>query len=201
MTAGWKIWTDLTNLINWYGHSENTGTILLNSTRFEIDDIFQRISVLFYLVCLFGFTTNISYFFQTTYTSAIGFYIAQRLFAGTWFLFVATILPTIRGMLVYNCLSAVVSCSLWIASMRVAWPNQLILIFLALTVDLCSHSFMWLIFMPRDNPRSPLRHILKYFEFLPAINIEHRVQRNSSFVALVRTIKSFEICSRARSCC
>ena len=140
-------------------------------------------------MCLFGFTTNISYLFQTTYTSAIAFYLTQRLFTGIWFLFVAVTLPTIRGTLVYNSLSIAVSSALWIASIHVAWPNQIALIFLALAVDLCSHGFMWLMFKPRDNPKSPLRHILKYFEFLPAINIEHRVERNNAFVALVSTIR------------
>lgn len=34
-SIGWKIWADLTNVVNW----------------FVIDDIFQRLCVLFYLVC------------------------------------------------------------------------------------------------------------------------------------------------------
>ncbi|RMZ78266.1 hypothetical protein DV737_g3985, partial [Chaetothyriales sp. CBS 132003] len=72
-SIGWKIWSDMTNVINW----------------FDIDDIFQRLSVIFYLVCLFGYTTNVFYMFEEdepTYTSAIAFYIAQRIFVGSWYL-------------------------------------------------------------------------------------------------------------------
>jgi Bacterial low temperature requirement A protein (LtrA) len=85
-SIGWKIWADMTNVINW----------------FDIDDIFQRICVAFYLICLFGFCTNIFYMFEeeeTTYKSAVGFYIAQRLFLGLWYMMVARLVPMIRGIL------------------------------------------------------------------------------------------------------
>lgn len=45
-----KIWTDLTNWVDW----------------FEIDDVVQRLSVVFYLVCLLGFTVNIQNGFEGT---------------------------------------------------------------------------------------------------------------------------------------
>ena len=164
-------------------------------SRFEIDDIFQRISMLFYLVCLLGFTLNISNFFESTYTSAIAFYITQRCYSALWFLVVMALLPTIRGMMVFTAVIVAASSAVWIASIHVTWPGQIGVIFAALTVDYFGHGLMWLVAWPKpllpgkDRKPNALRaRLQKYFEFLPAINIEHRVQRNDGFIALVSRI-------------
>ena len=106
---------------------------------FDIDDIFQRISVLFYLVCLFGYTTNVYYMFEeegSTYKSAVAFYIAQRLFLGVWYLMVAWLVPMIRGTMVANAMLIILSVVFWIGSMHIHWPGQLALIFIAIVIDL-----------------------------------------------------------------
>lgn len=169
-TIGWKIWSDLTMIINW----------------FEIDDVFQRICVLFYVVCLLGFTTNIEYAFETTYTPMIAFYLAQRLFAGVYYLWVAYLVPIVSGTMV--CHSLLVACSavLWIGSIHVEYPTQLALIFLALLVDVFgSILIVWVMKVCQDPKRSKLTWFSKHFEFYPAMNIEHRVERNNAFVTLV----------------
>lgn len=167
---GWKIWADLTMVINW----------------FEIDDIFQRICVLFYVVCLLGFTTNIEYGFESTYTSMIAFYLTQRLFAGAYYLWVAYLVPTVSGTMVSNALIIAVSAALWIGSIHVEYPNQLALIFLALAIDTFGFLLVvWLMKMCHDPRSKRLAWISKHFEFYPAVNIEHRVDRNNAFVTLV----------------
>src|ERR1700742_3161145 len=163
-------------------------------SRFEIDDIFQRISMLFYLVRLLGFTLNISYFFETTYTSAIAFYIAQRCYSGAWFLIVMALLPTIRGMMIFTAIVVAASSAVWIASIHVTWPSQIGVIFAALTIDYVGHGLVWLIAWPKPlipgqrKPNALRVRLQKYFEFLPAINIEHRVERNNGFIALVSRV-------------
>ncbi len=169
-TIGWKIWSDLTMLVNW----------------FEIDDVFQRICVLFYVVCLLGFTTNIEYAFKSTYTSMIAFYLTQRLFAGVYYLWVAYLVPTVSGTMISNALLVAVSAALWIGSIHVEYPNQLALIFIALTIDLFgSLLVMWLMRSSNDPRSRAAAWVKKQFEFYPAINIEHRVERNNAFVTLV----------------
>lgn len=166
-SIAWKIWADLTMIIN----------------HFEIDDIFQRVNVIFYLVCLFGFTTNIAYAFESTYTSAIAFYVTQRLFTALWYIYVAWVLPTIRGSMVLLSATVVLSSVFWIGSIHIRWPGQLSLIWIAIFIDIFGNiTMIWLI--KQDKSRL-LRCVAKYFEFSPAINIEHRVERNNAFVSLV----------------
>ncbi|RMZ86979.1 hypothetical protein DV736_g5790, partial [Chaetothyriales sp. CBS 134916] len=171
-SIGWKIWSDMTNVINW----------------FDIDDIFQRLSVIFYLVCLFGYTTNVFYMFEEdkpTYTSAIAFYIAQRVFLGSWYLMVAWLVPMIRGTMVLNAMIIAVAVILWIASIHLHWPKQLALICLGIMVDLFGGVLLIAITRHFRGCTKFGRSLKKYFEFFPAINIEHRVERNNAFVALV----------------
>jgi low temperature requirement protein LtrA len=164
---GWKIWSDLTMIINW----------------FETDDIFGRIAVLIYLSCLFGFTVNMAYAFDTTYTVLMAFYLAERVYAGCYYLFCAIMVPTVKGTLVYHCIIIVISTALWIGSIHVPYPRQLPLIFVALVIDLFGWlALIWTLQFVK-NSRSKFYH--KYFDFWPAMNIEHRTERNNAFVGLV----------------
>ena len=171
-SIAWKIWSDMTNIINW----------------FDIDDIFQRVCVAFYLICLFGFCTNIFYMFEeeeSTYKSAVAFYIAQRLFLGIWYHMVAGLVPMIRGTMIANSLLILTSVAFWIGSMHVHYPSQLALIFIGIIIDLFGGVFLIyaMRLMKRDHALG--RWVKHWFEFFPAINIEHRVERNNAFVALV----------------
>ncbi|RVX72944.1 hypothetical protein B0A52_03297 [Exophiala mesophila] len=148
-SIAWKIWSDLTMVIN----------------HFEIDDIAHRLVVVFYLVCLFGFTTNIAYAFESTYTSLIAFYITNR--------------PMI-GMSIQIFLSV----AIWIASIHVEWPNQLAPIFIALILDLFGGIFLVYLFR-QVTTKAHLKSIARWFDFMPAINIEHRVDRSNAFTSLV----------------
>jgi low temperature requirement protein LtrA len=169
-TIGWKIWSDLTVMINW----------------FEIDDILQRISVLFYVVCLLGFTSNIEYAFESTYTPMIAFYLTQRLFGGAYYLWVAYLVPTISGTMIANAFIVAVSAILWIGSIHVEYPAQLALIFIALTVDIFGGLLIVWLMKKGQNPKSrAMAWMRKHFDFYPAVNIEHRVERNNAFVTLV----------------
>ena len=58
----WKLWGDITLIVSW----------------FETDDIVQRICILFVMVCLVGYSTNITNAFDDvsdTYTQLIAFYV------------------------------------------------------------------------------------------------------------------------------
>ncbi|KAJ4501928.1 hypothetical protein HRR80_009524 [Exophiala dermatitidis] len=165
---GWRIWSDLSLIVNY----------------FEIDDIFHRLSVIFYLVCLFGFTINIAYVFESTYTSAIAFYVAQRLFAAVWYVGTGILLPNIRGTMVAMAMMVLVSSVVWIASIQMDWPDQLALIFIGLAFDALGGVLLIYLVKNADRRRI-LKPVARYFEFFPAINIEHRVERNNAFVSLV----------------
>jgi hypothetical protein len=83
-------------------------------------------------------------------------------------------------------LLVVLSAAFWIASIHVEWPNQLALIFIGLALDLFGGIFLiWIVKEAGKKSKSLLKTVSHWFDFFPAINIEHRVERNNAFVSLV----------------
>ena len=156
-TLSYKIWNDMSLFISW----------------FETDDVFQRISILFLLACLFGYTTNIIEAFEHTYATLIGFYLAARLFMAGYLLLCGYFIPMVRPVMIFHVAITLVGAAIWIGSIHVEWPYQLALIFVALLVDLAGHvGHFWVEtfytkFIARDKSWS-------LFEVVPAINIEVR---------------------------
>lgn len=153
---------------------------------FETDDIFQRVSILFLLACLFGYTTNIVEAFEHTYATLIGFYLAARLYMTAYLVLVAWLVPMVRSVMLYYAAVAIINAALWIASIHVSYPNQLALIFLALFLEISGQtSYIALLTLAqRLSPR--LRNWAEQaLDFHPALNIEHRVERTNAFVSLV----------------
>jgi low temperature requirement protein LtrA len=167
---GWKMWGDLTCWMNW----------------FEIDDIVQRVSVLFYVVCLFGYAVNLSSSSDTTYASMIGFYLAARLFAGTYYIYTAICLPNVRGTMIGYAIIVAIASALWIGSIHVPYPDRLGLIFPAICIDQFAPMIMiWLVRTNKTGEGGIREKLAKHFDFYPAMNIEHRVERTNAFVTLV----------------
>jgi low temperature requirement protein LtrA len=101
-----------------------------------------------------------------------------------WYVGTGILLPNIRGTMMTSAALVLVSVALWIGSIHVEWPNQLALIFIAIAVDLFgSIALIWL--QRAATRKGVLKPLARWFEFFPAINIEHRVERNNAFVSLV----------------
>lgn len=154
---------------------------------FETDDIFQRVSILFLLACLFGYTTNIVEAFSGTYATLIGFFLAARLYMTAYLFLVALLVPMIRPVMLYYSLIALLNAALWIASIHVSYPNQLALIFLALILEFCGQTsyIVLLTLAQRLLPPKLKPYTTGKASIFPAINIEHRVERTNAFVSLV----------------
>jgi low temperature requirement protein LtrA len=169
-TMGWKFWSDISLLISW----------------FDSDDVLRRMSVLFILTCLLGFTTNMASAFEHTYAPLVGFYVAARLFLTTSFCWYAWTIPMIRGSMVANAALTLIPAALWIGSIHVEEPAKQGLIWVAIALDLFGN--MLLIFVQRPTPRLAKiipRRLMERFEFFPGTNIEHRIERTNAFVTLV----------------
>lgn len=107
-SLSYKIWNDMNLCISW----------------FETDDVFQRVSILFLLACLFGYTTNIVDAFEETYATLIGFFLAARLFMASFLAIAAYFIPMVRGIMIYHIIVTVIAAALWIGSIHVEWPAQ-----------------------------------------------------------------------------
>ncbi|RYN20823.1 hypothetical protein AA0115_g10037 [Alternaria tenuissima] len=167
---GWKFWTDIGVLVSW----------------FDSDDVVRRLSVLFLLTCLLGFTTNMAEAWERTYAPLVAFYLAARLFVATSFLWYAWIIPMVRGTMLGNGIIMLIPAALWIGSIHVEEPARQGVIWTAIVFDLFGQFGMVLL----QRPGSPVFKfvpgwIKRSLEFFPATNIEHRIERTNAFVTLV----------------
>ncbi|KAK0102068.1 hypothetical protein ONS96_006032 [Cadophora gregata f. sp. sojae] len=177
-TMSAKMWVDITNMTNW----------------FETGDIMQRLSILFFLLCLLGFTVNIANAFDTTYTATVSFYLGARLLQGVYFAWVAIWVPTVRGPMICQSILVFVIAAVWVGSIHVMYPSRLGLMIPAVLFDLFGSMCIALVMrtfqkfnVSEAKTRSSqfMKQLSTHFEFYPAFNIEHRVERNNTFIALV----------------
>ncbi|ORY18017.1 bacterial low temperature requirement A protein-domain-containing protein [Clohesyomyces aquaticus] len=167
---GWKFWSDISVLIAW----------------FDTDDILRRFSVLFILTCLLGFTTNMAAAFTETYTPLVAFYLAARLFMSVSVFWYAWQIPMVRGSMIAHGTMSLIPAALWIGSIHVKEPGRQALIWPAVALDIFGQSL--LVIFQRGTSWMPSRvraYTKKAFEFFPATNIEHRIERTNAFVTLV----------------
>ncbi|KAI1066022.1 hypothetical protein LB507_000081 [Fusarium sp. FIESC RH6] len=172
----WKIWSDITLILSW----------------FETDDVFTRLEILFEIACLLGFSTNMTYAFyegeHNTYTMLVSFYVAARFRGIVHFLYTAYLLPMVRGVMVCQAINIIIPAAIWIASIHVEMPSRLGLIWVAIALDMCGQSILTGLFQwgrTTSQPKRFARYLSGLFEFFPAVNIEHRVERTNAFVSLV----------------
>ncbi|KAH7117339.1 bacterial low temperature requirement A protein-domain-containing protein [Dactylonectria macrodidyma] len=173
----WKIWTDVTLVLSW----------------FETDDVLTRLEILFEIACLLGFTTNMTYSFyedekHNTYTMMVSFYLAARLRGVVHFAITAYLLPMVHGVMICECINILIPSALWIASIHVEMPSRLALIWVAIAFDMWGQGIMIGLFRYSRTAKQETRFskwLVEFFEFYPAVNIEHRVERTNAFVSLV----------------
>lgn len=140
----------------------------------------------FHLLTITSLTTNNLDAFGHTYSQLVAFYLAARLFMGSYCFIISFLVPMVRGMMILQALTVLIPTALWIGSIYVEMPNRLALIWIAIFLDL-TLLMTGIIFVQRANLISkPLGDFLnRAFEFYPATNIEHRTERTNAFVTLV----------------
>lgn len=81
---------------------------------------------------------------------------------------------------------SVLPIAVWLGSIHVEKPHQFAVIWVAIVLDLCAPMLTLLIIRSGKliSPRLGA-WVDKFFEFQPAVSIEHRVERTNAFVALV----------------
>lgn len=140
-----------------------------------------------------SFTTNMTYSFyedekHNTYTQLIAFYLAARLKTAVHYVATAYLLPMIRAVMLLHAIMIFIPAALWIASIHVSMPARLGLVFTALFVDTYGQGVIVALFrfeQTRAKNTKLGNFLSSFFEFYPAINIEHKVERTNAFVSLV----------------
>lgn len=124
---------------------------------------------------------------DNTWTPLVTFYLAARLKNAVTQAATGLALPMIRSILILSAVFIVIPSMLWIGSIYVSMPVRLALVVPALAFDVYDKSIILGIFAftKKHETSSWGKSIMKMFEFFPAINIEHRVERTNAFVSLV----------------
>jgi hypothetical protein len=137
----------------------------------------------------YSLTTNTLQTFNEhydTYSQLVGFFLTARLFQAVHAAYIAFMLPLVRAMMVSQILTILTAAALWIASIHVEMPSRLGLTFTALAIELWGSSVHVGLFRYGRSHDTPLANrIEKLFDFFPAHNIEHKVERTNAFVTLV----------------
>ncbi|OAA67835.1 Low temperature requirement A [Niveomyces insectorum RCEF 264] len=195
----WKIWSDVTQLLSW----------------FETNDVLQRVEVLFLFACLVGVTVNSVQTFggwggapggegegagdaggaapdeNDTYPALAAFYVTARLFMALYCAVTGLLAPLVRGTLFCQAAVITVGAALWIASIHLPLPARLACVFVALVFDLFVAGslvvglFRYAQARAATGSRTARALIARLFDFFPAMNIEHKVERTNAFVTLV----------------
>ena len=125
---------------------------------------------------------------NNTYLQLVSFFLAARFLGALHYAVTAFTLPMVKGVMICNIANILVPSALWIASVHVEMPRRLALIWPALAFDTWGQIFSIMLFRyghkAGDSSRLG-RTLNRLFEFYPAMNIEHRVERTNAFVSLV----------------
>jgi len=116
----------------------------------------------------------------------LSFYLAARLFMASYLLILAGIIPMIRGTMIMHCVLTIIPAAIWVGSIYVEMPRRLALIWIALLIELTAPMGVLLVIRGAKIFSAEFGAWTdRVFEFMPAINIEHKVERTNAFVTLV----------------
>lgn len=121
-----------------------------------------------------------------TYTMLVSFYLAARLLMALSCLAAALLVPLVRGAMIGHIIHILIASAFWIASTSLHMPNRLIPIFIAIAIDLFGSMVHVAMFRyGRSHDSKTAQRFARLFEFYPAVNIEHKVERTGAFISLV----------------
>ncbi|KIH91560.1 hypothetical protein SPBR_01379 [Sporothrix brasiliensis 5110] len=127
-------------------------------------------------------------FLADTYPALAAYYVTARLFMGLYCFVTGLLVPLVQGTMFCQVALIVIGAALWIASIHLSMPVRLACVFVALAFDLFGGSFVVGLFRyANSHSKTRLGRYLttKVFDFYPAMNIEHKVERTNAFISLV----------------
>lgn len=128
-------------------------------------------------------------FLSDTYPALVAYYVTARLFMAVYCFITGLLVPLVQGTMYFQTAITTIGAAIWIASIHLPMPVRLACVFVALAFDLFSGSFVVGLFRFARS-HSEKNRFARYlsntlFDFYPAINIEHKVERTNAFIALV----------------
>ncbi|KAL1894562.1 hypothetical protein Sste5346_005797 [Sporothrix stenoceras] len=127
-------------------------------------------------------------FLADTYPALAAYYVTARLFMALYCFVTGLLVPLVQGTMFCQVALTVIGAALWIASIHLSMPVRLACVFIALAFDLFGGSIVVGLFRyanSHSNTSFGRYLITKVFDFYPAMNIEHKVERTNAFISLV----------------
>jgi low temperature requirement protein LtrA len=197
----WKLWSDLALIISWFETDDILQRLSVMTIMACLLGWVSSPNKSFGKVTTDNgcrLTTNMLDALGETYSMLVAFYLAARLFMGAYYFLLAWVIPMVRGMMLVHVGLTVIPSAIWIGSIYVDMPQRLGLIWAAIFIELTGPMFVILIIrgltLPEGVqpiaggpmfPRRIAEWIRRVFEFFPAMNIEHKVERTNAFTTLV----------------
>lgn len=124
--------------------------------------------------------------FEHTYSMLVAFYLAARLFMACYLAVMGALLPMIKGTMILQCITTIIPAAMWIGSIYIEIPNRYAIIWITLAFELAAPNLALLVIRSAKLISADFGALTdRVFEFMPAINIEHKVERTNAFVTLV----------------
>jgi low temperature requirement protein LtrA len=121
-----------------------------------------------------------------TYNYLAAFYLSARVFTALYCALIAFLLPLVKGMMIAQGVNILIAAAIWIASTQVEGNGRYACIFVALAIDLFGSMIIVALFRYGKQHATKIgKRLEHFFEFYPAINIEHKVERTNAFICLV----------------
>lgn len=211
----WKIWSDVTQLVSWFATNDvvqrveilflfacllgvtvnmvqtfygwgSTGEVGSGSAEPAAGGGVAERSLLFWREDSASGTGDS--FLADTYPALAAYYVTARLFMALYCFVTGLLVPLVQGTMFCQVAITVIGAALWIASIHLAMPVRLACVFVALAFDLFGGSVVVGLFRyanSHNNTRFGRYLTTKVFDFYPAMNIEHKVERTNAFISLV----------------
>ncbi|KAL9601300.1 MAG: hypothetical protein Q9219_002595 [cf. Caloplaca sp. 3 TL-2023] len=113
-------------------------------------------------------------------------FLTQRIFQALYLLWIAFVIPMVRGFMVAHVTISVVAGAIWVVSIHVDYPKRLTPIWISLFLDIIGQGLLFLMISKASNMHNRIGYrFSKWFEFRPSLDIEHKTERTNAFVTLV----------------
>ena len=168
--ASWRLWNFVRDIVS----------------LFEMGALSQRVLILWILICLVGFATNLNPSNQDTPYMFVGFVAAARLVTALAYVVFALFVPRFRAISIWRAIICLLPLSIWIISVLVEVPGRYGLMWTSFILDwLPSHMVHSFAQRSRNRNWKVLKLLKTISHDMPAIDVDRQSDRDNGFVAMV----------------
>ena len=153
---------------------------------FEMNALSQRVLILWILICLVGFATNLNLNDGVTPYMLVLFVTTARVIIALAHLVFAATVPRFRPINLHHAISSILPVALWTYSAFVMPPWRYGLMGISFLMDWLPYHIMQIcVKLSRRFTDKISKHVDRWTYYAPAIDVDMQCERDNQFVALV----------------